>query len=322
MAKVLITQQIRNEAADLLRASGHAVIQGPAHQLTKDELIQALKEHAPDAVISLLTDTIDADVFDAAPQAKLFANYAVGYDNIDMAAAKERHVLVTNTPGVLTDTVAEFTVSLIFSLAKRVVEADDYTRSGKYAGWGPLLLLGMDLRGKVLGIVGAGRIGSKVADIMTKAVGMTVVYHDAQPNPDFEGNTGARFIASLDDLLREVDVLSLHVPLTPETKHLISAERLSLMKKEALLINTSRGPVVDEAALVSALRGGVIAGAALDVFEHEPVLAEGLSQLPTVIVTPHIASATTETRATMATMAARNVIAFLQGEVPPNLVRT
>jgi lactate dehydrogenase-like 2-hydroxyacid dehydrogenase len=321
MAKVLITQQIRPEAADILRAAGHAVIQGPDHPLTKEELIQALKEHAPDAVICLLTDTIDADVFDAAPQAKLFANYAVGYDNINLTAAKERHVLVTNTPGVLTDTVAEFTVSLIFALAKRVVEADTYTRAGKYAGWGPLLLLGMDVRGKTLGIVGAGRIGSRVAEIMAKGVGMNVIYYDAKPNPDFEGATGARFVSSLDTVLHEADIVSLHVPLTPETKHLISAEQLARMKKEALLINTSRGPVVDEHALVSALKGGVIAGAALDVFEHEPALAEGLAQLPNVIITPHIASATTETRTTMATMAAHNVVAFLQGEVPPNLVR-
>ena len=322
MTKIFITRNIPEAGPDLLRATGHeVVVSGKDGVLTKDELIEALTENNPDAVLCLLTDKIDSDVFAAAPNAKIFANYAVGFDNIDLKAAAEKGVAITNTPGVLTDSVAEHAVALIFAVTKRIAESDRFTRGGKYVGWAPMLLLGSDLKGKTLGILGGGRIGSRVLEIMGKGVGMRCLYYDIKRSEELEKATGAEFRASVEEVLREADVVSVHVPLLDSTRHLINAERLAMMKKSAYLINTSRGPIVDEVALVTALQSGTIRGAALDVYENEPILAAGLTMLDNVVLTPHTASATDETRSAMSEIAAKNIIAFLKEEVPPNLVK-
>lgn len=321
MALIFVTQAIPKEGLALLTEAGHEVVIGiDEGVLPKAELIAKLSERPYDAVLSLLTDTIDADVLTAAPQAKIFANYAVGFNNIDVNTAKEKGIVISNTPGVLTDTVAEFAVSLVLSVAKRIPEGDRFMRAGKFKAWGPELLLGSDMKGKTLGILGAGRIGAGVASRMQKGFGMNVVYYDVQPVPALEADIPCQYLASVEEVLKVADVVSVHVPLLPTTEHLINAERLALMKPTAYLINTSRGPVVDEAALTEALKNGVIAGAGLDVFEHEPELASGLAELENVTLTPHIASGSVETRAKMATMAAENIIAVLKGETAPNAV--
>lgn len=321
MALIFVTQGIPKEGLALLTEAGHEVVIGIQEGvLPKEELIAKLSERPYNAVLSLLTDTIDAEVLAAAPQAKIFANYAVGFNNIDVDTAKEKGIIVSNTPGVLTDTVAEFAVSLILAVAKRISEGDRFTRAGKFKAWGPELLLGSDMKGKTLGILGAGRIGAGVATRLQKGFGMNVVYYDVQPVPALEADIPCQYLASVEEVLKVADVVSVHVPLLPTTEHLINAERLALMKPTAYLINTSRGPVVDEVALTEALKNGVIAGAGLDVFEHEPDTAPGLSNLENVVLTPHIASGSVETRAKMATMAAENIIAVLKGETAPNAV--
>jgi glyoxylate reductase len=256
----------------------------------------------------------------AAPQLKIVANYAVGYDNIAVKELHDAGVVVTNTPGVLTDTVAEYTVALILALAKRIPEADRFTKAGKYQGWAPELLLGSDLSGKLLGIVGAGRIGSGVAKRLADGFGMRVKYYDIARSEALEETVSCEYCESLEELLCEADVVSIHVPLLPQTEHLINAERLALMKPSAYLVNTSRGPVVDEKALVQALKSGTIRAAGLDVFEHEPKLAPGLAKLPNVIVSPHIASASEETRGKMSELVAFNVNEFFLGNPPPHVV--
>ncbi len=319
--RIFVTRRIPDEGLKLLQEAGHSVtVSDKDGVLTHDELIAALTEHDPEAVLCLLTDTIDAAVFDAAPNAKIFANYAVGYNNIDLDAAKERGVTITNTPGVLTETVAEHTVSLMMAAMNRIAEADRFTRAGKYDGWAPMLLLGTDMKGKTLGILGAGRIGSRVAEIAHKGLGMRIMYYDIEQNAEIESSVAAQFKATPEELLKEADVVTVHVPLLDSTRHLLNAERLALMKPTAYLVNSSRGPVIDEAALVDALRTNTIKGAALDVFENEPQLADGLSELENVVLTPHIASATEETRGAMSRIAAENIITFANGEQPPNAV--
>jgi len=273
-----------------------------------------------DALVTLLSDKIDAEVFDAAPKLKIVAQMAVGFDNIDVEEATRRGIYVTNTPGVLTETTADFAWALLMAIARRVVEADKYVREGRWkVGWHPSMLLGRDVYGATLGIIGAGRIGSAVAK-RAKCFNMRILYYDVVRNPQIEKETGAVFV-DLDTLLRESDFISIHVPLTKETYHLIDAEKLSLVKKTAYLINTSRGQVIDEKALCNALKEGRLAGAALDVFEQEPLPADSpLLKLDNVILTPHIASASYETRSRMAEIVAENLIAFFDGKVPPNLV--
>jgi len=323
MKKVYITRKLPPIAEELLRGKGYEVdVSGKDGVLTKEELITALKAKPYDAVFPLLTDTIDGEVFDAAPSAKIFANYAVGFNNIDVAAAKERGVIITNTPDVLTDTVAEHTFAMMLSVSSRIAEGDRFMRTGKYDGWAPLMLLGADIKGKVLGILGTGRIGSRVAHMAQRGFDMKIIYYDIVRNQKLENNYGARFYESVEEVLGEADIVSIHVPLIPATRHLINKERLSMMKKSAFLVNTSRGPVVDEAALVSALKEGIIAGAALDVFENEPKTAPGLTELENVVITPHIASATFEARSKMAEVAAKNIIAVLEGGEPLNPVKT
>ena len=279
-----------------------------------------MKTKEYDAVLSLLTDKIDGDIYDAAPTAKIFANYAVGFGNIDTEEAMKRGITITNTPGVLTDSVAEHTFAMILGITARIVEGDRFTRAGKYKSWAPELLLGMDIKGKTLGIIGAGRIGSQVARIGKGGFEMKAIYFDIKRNEKFEKETGAEFRESVEEVLKEADVVTLHVPLLDSTRHLINKERLEMMKPTAYIVNSSRGPVIDEKALVEVLRKKKIAGASLDVFENEPALSPGLSELENVVITPHIASATQETRDKMSEMTAQNIIAFLDGDTPPNAV--
>ncbi|MBP6924207.1 MAG: D-glycerate dehydrogenase [Candidatus Pacebacteria bacterium] len=321
MALILVTQNIPRVGIKALEDAGHEVVVGATDRvLKKEELIALLNERQYDAILALLTDTIDAEVLVAAPKLKVVANYAVGTNNIDVTAAKERAVVISNTPGVLTDTVAEFALSLMLATVKRIPEADRYTRAGKFKSWGAELMLGSDLKGKTLGILGAGRIGAGVAVRAQKGFGMNVVYYDVQPVPALESEITCTYLGSVEELLRVSDVVSIHVPLLPSTQHLLNRERLAMMKSTAYLINTSRGPVIDEAALVDALKRGVIRGAGLDVFENEPALTDGLADLESVVITPHIASASVETRDQMALMAVANILAVLQGNPAVNPV--
>ena len=319
--KVYITRQIPESGISLLKEAGlEVVVSQKDGVLTKQELITELTNNNPDAVIPLLTDTIDSEVFEAAPNAKVFATYSVGYNHIDLDSAKMHGVTITNTPGVLTDTVAEYTASMICALTKRIPEGDKFTRAGEYKGWAPMLLLGADLKGKTLGILGAGRIGSRVAEIMYKGFGMHIVYYDVKENEFLNNEVSAEYRSTVEEVLTESDVVTVHVPLLESTKHLINKERLALMKSTAYFINTSRGPVVDEEALRDALQSGTIAGAAIDVYEYEPEITQGLAEMSNVILTPHIASATEETRSKMSDMAAKNTIAVLSGNEPENKV--
>ena len=319
--KIFVTRRIPEIGIMMLKEKGYDVVVSEKDGvLTKEELKSALLAKPYDAVLCLLTDTIDAEVLAAAPHAKVFANYAVGYNNIDLNAAKEKNIIITNTPGVLTETVAEYALAMIMALTKRIVEADSYLRAGKFEGWEPELFLGIDLRGKTLGILGAGRIGAQVAERAYRGLGMDIIYYDVKANSALEASTNAIFHDTVEGVLKAADVVSVHVPLLDSTKHLINKERLAMMKPSAYLVNTSRGLVVDEAALVVALQSGTIKGAAIDVFENEPAIAQGLTALSNVIVTPHIASATEETRSKMSEMAAANIIAVLEGQTPPNLV--
>lgn len=321
MKKIYITRKIPSHGIELLKEKGYEVdISGKDGTLTKDELKIALKAKEYDAVLCLLTDNISAEIFDAVPSAKIFANYAVGYNNIDVEEASKRGIVVTNTPGVLTETVAEHTTALILAVTQRIAEGDRFTRAGKYDGWAPMLLLGMNLKGKTLGVVGAGRIGSTTANIMKGGFGMNIIYFDIKRNEEFEKATSGKFYENLEEVLRLSDIITLHVPLLDSTHHLINKERLEIMKPTAYLINTSRGPVIDENALVEALNKRNIAGAGLDVYENEPKLADGLIKLQNVVLTPHIASATEETRQKMSEMSAQNIIAFFEGKTPPNVV--
>ena len=318
MAKIFITHKIPEVGVKMLKDKGHIVeLRDKSELLPKSELLKILGEGNYDGVLCLLTDQIDADVFVASPTTKIFANYAVGFDNIALAEAKKRGIVITNTPGASTESVAEHTIALMLALTCRIVEGDNFVRAGKYQGWDPMLFWGIDLQGKTLGILGAGRIGAEVAKKMALGFGMKIIYNDVVRNENLEKEINAEF-KSVEEALQQADVISLHTPLLPETRHLINAERLALMKKTAYLINTSRGPVIDEIALVNALKKGIIKGAALDVFENEPILATGLKDLPNVVLTPHIASATTETRNDMAKKAAENLIAFFDGKKPLN----
>lgn len=317
-----MTRRIPARAEEMLREAGYEVtVSGKDGVLTRDELKASLAEKQYDAVASLLTDTVDADVIDAmSASVKIIANYAVGFNNIDVAAAHARGIVVTNTPDVLTATVAEHTVALVLTLASRIAEGDRFIREGKFVGWEPMLLLGTDLKGKTLGILGAGRIGSEVGRMLHNGFGMKVIYSDVKENEALQMVCNATFCLTPDEVLEQADVVSIHVPLLPTTRHLINAERLAKMKKNALLVNTSRGPVVDELALVAALKAGTIRGAALDVFEFEPKVTPELLTLPNVVVNPHLASATEETRTKMAEMVAANIIEVLGGRVAVNPV--
>jgi len=317
--KVYVTRELPERGMKIIKERFDAEVWPEYGPPPKTEIIRKARD--VDALVTLLSDKIDAEVFDAAPKLKIVAQMAVGFDNIDVAEATRRGIYVTNTPGVLTETTADFAWALLMAIARRVVEADRYVRSGQWkVSWHPSMLLGRDVYGATLGIVGAGRIGTAVAR-RAKGFNMKILYYDVVPMPpEIEKELDAKRV-DLDTLLKESDFVSIHVPLIKETYHLINEEKLKLMKKTAYLINNSRGPVVDEKALYKALKEGWIAGAALDVFEQEPTpLDNPLLKLDNVVVAPHISSASYETRSRMAEMVAENLVAFFEGRTPPNLV--
>jgi len=313
MANVYITRMIPQEIIDSLRASHTVEVNPEDRALTREELLRQVRGR--DAVITLLTDTIDGEALDAAgPQCRIFANYAVGFNNFDVAAATQRGVIMTNTPGVLDEATATHAWSLLLAAARRIPESERYLRAGLWRGWAPMDFLGQDVDHMTLGIAGLGRIGSQFAR-KAAAFDMKVIYTDVKPVPEFERQYGATFVDKA-TLLREADFLSLHLALTPETRHYIGAAELAAMKPTAVLINAGRGPLVDEQALVAALRNKVIWSAGLDVFEDEPRLAAGLAELDNVVIVPHIASATFRTRLAMGKIAVDNVLSVLRGERP------
>lgn len=314
MSNVYVTRRIPEAGiVHLKKLCENVEINPDDRVLTPDELLE--KVRGRDAVLCLLTDAVTPEVFDAAgPQCRIFSNMAVGYNNLDLEAAAKRNIVVTNTPGVLDDATADMAWSLLFSIARRIVESDAHMRSGTWNGWGPLQFIGKDITGATLGIIGAGRIGTNFA-LKSSGFNMNVLYTDMHPNEQLEREVGATRM-ELDELLQQSDFVSLHVFLSPETTHLIGERELKLMKRDAILINSSRGPVVDEKALVNALQNKVIAGAGLDVYEFEPKTAAGLLELRNVVTCPHIASATFNTRNEMAMIAARNITEVLAGRPP------
>jgi len=316
--KVYITRKIPDRGLNKINQYFDAEVWPEYTPPPKKVIIEKVKD--ADALVSLLSDKIDSEVFDAGPKLKIISQIAVGFDNIDVKEATKRGIYVTNTPEVLTDTTADFAWALLMAVARRVVEADKYVRTGKWkVAWHPEMLQGRDIWSATIGVVGAGRIGYAVAKRAT-GFSMKILYYDVIPRPEIERDFGAKRV-DLDTLLRESDFVCLHVPLMKETFHLINEEKLRLMKKTAYLINNARGPVVDEKALYKALKKGWIAGAGLDVFEQEPTPMDNpLLKLDNVVVAPHISSASYETRSQMAEMVADNLIAFFQKKKPPNLV--
>mgnify|MGYP001570130695 CR=1 FL=1 len=322
MQKVFITRHIPDVGLAMLRKkkSLHVVVSPQDHAISRRKLLRGVR--GADILLSILTDHIDAQVMDAAgPQLKMIANYAVGFDNIDLKAAKARGITVTNTPGPeISEAVAEHVIALIFALAHRVAETDAFARKGKYRGWGPEMLLGTDVYGSTVGIIGGGAIGTAVARRMRDGFDVKILYHDIKRNPELEVTTGAKF-CTLPQLLKKSDVVSLHVPLLPSTRHMIGRKELAAMKPSAFLINTSRGPIIDEVALIDALQRNVIVGAGIDVYEHEPSIPRALRKLRNAVLTPHTASATHGARNAMSRVAAANILAFIAGKQPPNVVR-
>lgn len=315
--RIFVTRRIPEAGLTRLRAAFDVVVNPDDRPLTTEELHRGIAD--ADAVIGLLTDRIDAAFFDAAPHLKGYANYAVGYDNIDMTEATRRGIPVSNTPDVLTMATAELAWALLFAVARRVVETDAVMRSGAWTGWGPLQFIGADVSGRTLGIVGAGRIGTAMAR-MSAGFGMRVLYTSSSSrNEELERDLGARRV-DFDELLRESDFISIHTPLRPSTRHLFNAEAFRRMKNTAILINTGRGPVIKEDDLVAALRSGEIGGAGLDVYETEPRMADGLRDCPNTVLLPHIGSATHSTRDNMALLAAENIEAMLAGTKPPTIL--
>lgn len=316
--RIYVTQPIPEAGiSKLTAATGVDVEVNPDDRvLTHEELVKAVRGRA--GVLCLLTDRIDADVLQAADGCKVFANYAVGHDNIDVAEATRLKMLVTNTPGVLTEATADLAWALLFSAARRIVEADRFVREGRFVGWGPTLLLGADITGRTLGIIGAGRIGTAMA-LRSVGFGMNVIYTDLERNATLEEKTNARKV-ELDELLSEADFISTHVSLNEKTRHLIGSEQFARMKPTVVLVNSSRGAIFDEQALLEFLQRNPSAAAGLDVYENEPELTSGLSLLDNVVLLPHIGSATVGTRSRMAVMAAENLLKAINEETPPNLV--
>lgn len=312
--KVYVTRQLPQSALDRLDGKVEWDVNPEDRVLEREELLEAVKD--VDGLLCLLTDRIDAELFDAAPKLKIVANYAVGYNNIDVEEATKRGILVTNTPGVLRETTADLTWALLLAIARRIVEGDRFMRAGKYKGWAPMLLLGSDVYGKTLGIVGMGNIGQAVA---RRAIGfdMKVLYTDMYQLPPLAEELINAEKVELDELLERSDYVSLHVPLMDETHHLIGERELKLIGPNGYLINASRGPVIDEAALVEALRNETIAGAALDVYEDEPEMKPGLAELDNVVLLPHLGSASRETRTKMAELAVANILNYFDPNAEP-----
>ena len=314
-ANIYVTRRIPQAAIDLLSSYFDVSVNPFERNLRRAELLEHIKD--ADAILCLLSDSIDRSVMDAAPRLKCISNYAVGYNNIDVEYASKQGIVVCNTPKVLTETTADLTWALIMSCARRIVESDSFLRSGEFKGWEPMLLMGADIHHKTLGIIGMGRIGQAVAK-RASGFSMKVLAYD--PSLPEDHTTALWKSVDLLTLLREADFVSLHVPLTEKTQHMIGPGELKLMKRGAILINTSRGAVINESALIEALRQNRIAAAGLDVYEKEPYIPQELLELKNVVLLPHIGSATTETRTAMGIMAAQNAIAVLKGEEPPSRI--
>jgi glyoxylate reductase len=310
---IAITRRIHERAGEVLKTAGFDVWVNPENRsLTLEELKRVVRQF--DGMICLLSDRIDADVLASAERVRVIANYAVGYDNLDVETATKRGIALSNTPDVLTNATAELAWALLFAAARHVAAGDRFVREGRFHGWDPLLLLGHEVAGKTLGIVGAGRIGTAVAK---RAVGfeMKILYtRKSGPSSQMDA-LGGRYV-SLEELLRESDFISIHTPLTPETHHLLNRENLRLVKPTAILVNTGRGPVIEEEALAEALAEGRLAAAGLDVYEFEPKVNERLLKLPNVVLLPHIGSATWEARSAMAELAAQNIVDYFEGRIP------
>lgn len=316
--KVLVTRELLPEAMDFLRGQAEIEVGTSSANLPREDLLKKVSDK--EGLLPLLVDAIDREVIDRAPRLKIIANCAVGYNNIDIDYAKKKGILVTNTPGVLTESTAELTIALILAVLRRIPQAERFTRDKKFKGWALDLWLGKDLAGAKLGIIGFGHIGRAVAR-RASAFRADIFYYDPQrTSPDIEMFYRATYLP-LDDLLKTADIVTIHASLTPQTRHLISGGRLALMKKEAVLVNVARGPIVDEKALAEALAAGKLWGAGLDVYEREPEIEEKLFSLDNVILLPHIGSATYATRLKMAMTAARNLMQGLGGGIPDNLVR-
>lgn len=315
MISVLVTGNLPDDVTASLRAEFDVTMHPLDRPMEREAILSAVR--GKHGLLCMITDTVDDELLDQAPDLKIVANFGVGFNNIDVDAATARGIMVTNTPGVLTDATADLTMALILAVGRRVVEGDKHTRRGKFRFWAPYYFLGHEITGKTLGIIGMGRIGRAVAR-RASGFSMPVLYHNRYRLPDEkEQALGARYV-DLETLLQQSDFVSLHVPLTPETHHLISSRQLAAMKSGAFLINTSRGPVVDETALLNALEKKQIGGAGLDVYEHEPALTPGLEKLNNAILLPHMGSATEETRRRMGAMAVENLMAGLAGRLPPN----
>ncbi len=308
--KLLLTRLIPQNAIDLLGEVFEIHANTAPRGLSRKELLASVSEM--DALLCLLSDRIDAELIDRAKKLKVVSNYAVGYNNIDLEAAKEKGIVVCNTPGVLTESTADIAWALVMAAARRIPESEIFLRQGKFTGWEPMLYLGQDLHNQTLGILGMGRIGQAVARRAT-GFGMRIIYHSRTPKElDFEAE-----LVDFETLLKESDILSLHSPLTPETDGMIGAKELAMMKKSAVLINTARGQIVDEKAMIAALKNREIFSAGLDVYAQEPYIPDELMQLENVVMLPHIGSASFKTRSDMGELAAKNAIAVVRGEEPP-----
>jgi glyoxylate reductase len=321
MPRIFVSRRIPDAGLKILKdtfGEGSVDVYPSDDMIPRKDLLS--KVRGVDAIFLILTETMDAEVFDAAgDQLKIVANMAVGFNNIDVAEATKRGIPISNTPGVLTETTADLTFALLLAAARRIPESEVFLRDGQWKGWGPLQFLGTDVHGKTLGIFGMGRIGQAVA-LRAKGFGMPILYTNRNRlDSALETELNATYVDKA-TLLKESDFISIHCPFNDETKHAFKTEDFAAMKDSAYLVNTSRGPVVDEAALVQALNNKTIRGAALDVFEEEPKLTRGLDQCPNAVIIPHLGSATLETRGKMASIAAENIVARLNGETPPNCV--
>ncbi|MEK4285002.1 2-hydroxyacid dehydrogenase [Ureibacillus sp. FSL K6-0165] len=313
MFKIFVTSKISDSALNILKSVGEVEVWEKEETLNGPALLEKIKDQ--DAVLSMVNNFITDDILQQASKLKVIGNCGVGYNNIDIASAEKRGIVVTNTPDVLNDATADLTWALILGIARRIVEADHFVREGKFTGWLPHLFIGNMVYGKKLGIIGMGRIGSAVCQ-RAKGFNMKVYYYNRNPlSKEKEQEYNAQYV-DLETLLKECDYITIHAPLNEESYHLIGREELHLMKKDAYLINTSRGPLIDEQALYEHLKEGKIAGAALDVYEHEPKIVEGLLALDNVILLPHIGSATYETRTRMVELAANNIANVLSGKEP------
>ncbi|MCD6109791.1 D-glycerate dehydrogenase [bacterium] len=321
MVNIYVTRRIPEKGLQMLKnafGENSVEVNPDDRVLNYDELMEKVKGR--DAILSLLTDKMDDKVMDAAgPNCKIISNYAVGYNNIDTNAASERNIIVTNTPGVLTNATADMAIALIFAVARRVTEGDRFMREHKYKGWAPMLLLGKQITGKTLGIIGAGRIGQAIGKKMYKGFGMNILYFDRSTKDEFEKETGAKKV-DLETLCKESNFISINLNYTPETHHLINEKVFNMMHKDTVLVNTARGQIIDEKALVKALREKKIFGAGLDVYENEPAMAHSLETLDNAVLAPHLGSATAEARTKMSEIAAQNIIDALQARKPKYVV--